>query len=137
MLPYLPKSLNHPLSSSCHFLLCLTPPPFFFLFFPSSSRSTPSWWPNHAAHSFIHILISEKFGLTIIHISKTKQTESAREARKSFYCELCGKGYARMNEFEAHEGSYDHLHTKVCLVLFLLFCFFFLVVPILVFIFSF
>ncbi|KAF7191960.1 G patch domain-containing protein 8 [Pseudocercospora fuligena] len=39
-------------------------------------------------------------------------TESAREARKSFFCELCQKGYARMNEFEAHEGSYDHQHRK-------------------------
>ena len=42
------------------------------------------------------------------------QTESAREARKSFYCELCQKGYSRINEFEAHEGSYDHQHKKVC-----------------------
>ena len=59
-------------------------------------------------------------------------TESAREARKSFFCtliaatatkcdllttrqgELCQKGYARMNDFEAHERSYDHSHTKVC-----------------------
>ena len=41
------------------------------------------------------------------------QTESAREARKSFYCELCQKGYSRINEFEAHEGSYDHQHKKV------------------------
>jgi len=58
-------------------------------------------------------------------------TESAREARKSFFCtrplytgfempnlisstgELCQKGYARMNDFEAHEGSYDHQHRKV------------------------
>ncbi|KAL8949618.1 MAG: hypothetical protein Q9222_004280 [Ikaeria aurantiellina] len=39
-------------------------------------------------------------------------TESAREARKSFYCDLCNKGYGRINEFEAHEGSYDHLHKK-------------------------
>ncbi|KAL8729559.1 MAG: hypothetical protein Q9166_004639 [cf. Caloplaca sp. 2 TL-2023] len=39
-------------------------------------------------------------------------TESAREARKSFFCELCNKGYGRINEFEAHEGSYDHLHKK-------------------------
>ncbi|KAI4198325.1 MAG: hypothetical protein LQ350_005342 [Teloschistes chrysophthalmus] len=39
-------------------------------------------------------------------------TESAREARKSFYCELCNKGYGRINELEAHEGSYDHLHKK-------------------------
>ncbi|KAL8761037.1 MAG: hypothetical protein Q9184_002803 [Pyrenodesmia sp. 2 TL-2023] len=41
------------------------------------------------------------------------QTESARTARKSFYCDLCQKGYGRINEFEAHEGSYDHLHKKV------------------------
>ncbi|MCJ1281388.1 hypothetical protein MMC26_000707 [Xylographa opegraphella] len=40
------------------------------------------------------------------------KTESAREARKSFYCELCSKGYSRMNEFEAHESSYDHQHKK-------------------------
>ncbi|KAI9721076.1 MAG: hypothetical protein M1812_002557 [Candelaria pacifica] len=40
------------------------------------------------------------------------KTESAREARKSFYCELCSKGYSRMNEYEAHESSYDHQHKK-------------------------
>ena len=50
------------------------------------------------------------------------QTESAREARKSFYCELCQKGYSRINEFEAHEGSYDHQHKKVCLLLYHLGC---------------
>ena len=27
--------------------------------------------------------------------------------------ELCSKGYSRMNEFEAHESSYDHQHKKV------------------------
>ena len=27
--------------------------------------------------------------------------------------ELCQKGYARMPDFEAHEGSYDHQHRKV------------------------
>ena len=42
------------------------------------------------------------------------QTESAKEARKAFYCELCSKGYGRINDFEAHESSYDHLHKKVC-----------------------
>ncbi|KAF1814802.1 hypothetical protein P152DRAFT_447103 [Eremomyces bilateralis CBS 781.70] len=39
-------------------------------------------------------------------------TESAKEARKSFFCELCQKGYSRMNEFEAHESSYDHQHKR-------------------------
>ncbi|KAI7529941.1 hypothetical protein KC331_g14942 [Hortaea werneckii] len=39
-------------------------------------------------------------------------TESAREVRKAFFCDLCQKGYARMNDFEAHEGSYDHQHRK-------------------------
>ena len=39
-------------------------------------------------------------------------TESAREARKSFFCTLCQKGYARQPEFEAHENSYDHQHRK-------------------------
>ena len=45
--------------------------------------------------------------------TSNEQTESAREARKSFYCDLCQKGYSRINEFEAHEGSYDHQHKKV------------------------
>ncbi len=44
----------------------------------------------------------------------SRQTESAREARKSFHCDLCNKGYGRINELEAHESSYDHLHKKVC-----------------------
>ncbi|TVY89292.1 G patch domain-containing protein [Lachnellula willkommii] len=40
------------------------------------------------------------------------KTDSAREAVKSFYCELCSKGYARMNEYEAHLSSYDHSHKQ-------------------------
>ncbi|KAK3058411.1 hypothetical protein LTS18_011355, partial [Coniosporium uncinatum] len=39
-------------------------------------------------------------------------TESAREARKSFFCTLCQKGYSRINELETHESSYDHTHRK-------------------------
>ncbi|WPH02924.1 Hypothetical protein R9X50_00579400 [Acrodontium crateriforme] len=39
-------------------------------------------------------------------------TESAREARKSFFCDLCQKGYSRMPDFEAHQNSYDHQHKK-------------------------
>lgn len=39
-------------------------------------------------------------------------TASARAARAAFFCELCQKGYSRMNEFEAHESSYDHQHKK-------------------------
>lgn len=59
------------------------------------------------------------------------KTESAREAVRSFYCqcaprppipplvpkltlpgELCSKGYARMNEYDAHLSSYDHSHKQ-------------------------
>ncbi|KAG9243422.1 hypothetical protein BJ878DRAFT_535234 [Calycina marina] len=40
------------------------------------------------------------------------KTDSAREAVKSFYCELCAKGYSRMNEYEAHLSSYDHSHKQ-------------------------
>ncbi|RKF79857.1 putative g patch domain-containing protein 8 [Golovinomyces cichoracearum] len=40
------------------------------------------------------------------------KTDSAREAVKSFYCELCSKGYARMNEYESHLSSYDHSHKQ-------------------------
>ncbi|KAH8178850.1 zinc-finger double-stranded RNA-binding domain-containing protein [Sarocladium implicatum] len=40
------------------------------------------------------------------------QTSSAREAQKSFYCDLCSKGYSRMNDYEAHLSSYDHSHKQ-------------------------
>ncbi|KAJ2892123.1 hypothetical protein MKZ38_010219 [Zalerion maritima] len=40
------------------------------------------------------------------------QTSSAREAMQSFYCQLCSKGYSRMNDYEAHLSSYDHAHRQ-------------------------
>ncbi|KEQ88704.1 hypothetical protein M438DRAFT_361996 [Aureobasidium pullulans EXF-150] len=40
------------------------------------------------------------------------QTESARELRRNFYCDLCSKGYGRITELEAHENGYDHQHRK-------------------------
>lgn len=40
------------------------------------------------------------------------QTASARAALAAFHCALCGKGYARQNEFAAHEASYEHNHNK-------------------------
>ncbi|KAK3331290.1 hypothetical protein B0H66DRAFT_598775 [Apodospora peruviana] len=40
------------------------------------------------------------------------QTSSAREALMSFYCQLCSKGYSRMNDYEAHLSSYDHSHNQ-------------------------
>ena len=40
------------------------------------------------------------------------QTEAARQQLGNFYCELCGKGYARANEFSSHETSYEHNHNK-------------------------
>ncbi|KAK3937574.1 c2h2 finger domain protein [Diplogelasinospora grovesii] len=40
------------------------------------------------------------------------QTASARAALQSFHCELCQKGYSRMNEYEAHLSSYDHSHKQ-------------------------
>ncbi|KAL2023005.1 hypothetical protein VTK56DRAFT_4220 [Thermocarpiscus australiensis] len=40
------------------------------------------------------------------------QTSSAREAMQSFYCQLCQKGYSRMNDYEAHLSSYDHSHKQ-------------------------
>lgn len=33
-------------------------------------------------------------------------------ARAAFFCDLCQKGYARANEYAAHESSYDHTHKK-------------------------
>ncbi|CEJ89570.1 Putative C2H2 type zinc finger domain-containing protein [[Torrubiella] hemipterigena] len=46
------------------------------------------------------------------HTLPPAQTSSAREAQKSFYCELCAKGYTRMNDYEAHLSSYDHSHKQ-------------------------
>lgn len=80
-----------------------------FLFPP---RRTFSPKPSISNVSISQTLAKSSF-LGDIHAKSKPQTESAREARKSFYCELCGKGYSRMNEFETHEGSYDHLHKKV------------------------
>lgn len=31
---------------------------------------------------------------------------------QSFYCQLCQKGYSRMNDYEAHLSSYDHSHKQ-------------------------
>lgn len=31
---------------------------------------------------------------------------------QSFHCELCSKGYSRMNDYEAHLSSYDHSHRQ-------------------------
>jgi hypothetical protein len=42
----------------------------------------------------------------------TPKTESAREAARTFYCELCTKGYARMPEYETHLSSYEHTHNQ-------------------------
>ncbi|KAG5922921.1 hypothetical protein E4U42_005143 [Claviceps africana] len=46
------------------------------------------------------------------HTLPPAQTSSAREAQKSFYCNLCSKGYSRMNDYEAHLSSYDHSHKQ-------------------------
>jgi len=40
------------------------------------------------------------------------QTEAAKQALASFYCELCDKKYARASQFEGHLSSYDHQHKK-------------------------
>ncbi|RYC54464.1 hypothetical protein CHU98_g11745, partial [Xylaria longipes] len=40
------------------------------------------------------------------------QTSSARAALQSFHCDLCSKGYSRMNDYEAHLSSYDHSHRQ-------------------------
>jgi hypothetical protein len=53
------------------------------------------------------------------------KTESAREALRAFYCELCDRGYSRISEYDAHlsryisileflaDVSYTHTHKKV------------------------
>ena len=57
---------------------------------------------------FTVILLTSQRGFT----NPAPKTDSAREAVKSFYCELCSKGDARMNEYEAHLSSYDHSHKQ-------------------------
>lgn len=119
-----PKTLS---SSVCPYIFSplFSSPRKNFPNFPSNLHSSPSF-PNLP----ISLLLSPSFSLPLkksdrMLTNPPSQTESAREARKSFYCELCGKGYARMNEFEAHEGSYDHLHTKVCFLSLYYSCYFF------------
>ncbi|KAF2769668.1 hypothetical protein EJ03DRAFT_351164 [Teratosphaeria nubilosa] len=47
------------------------------------------------------------------HLTPTlTQPSAANLSPKRPPSELCQKGYARMNDFEAHEGSYDHQHRK-------------------------
>ncbi|KAK7428088.1 hypothetical protein QQZ08_005327 [Neonectria magnoliae] len=31
---------------------------------------------------------------------------------QKFYCTICAKGYARVNDYEAHLSSYDHSHKQ-------------------------
>ncbi|KAK3354420.1 hypothetical protein B0H65DRAFT_504508 [Neurospora tetraspora] len=38
--------------------------------------------------------------------------QETRAALQSFYCQLCQKGYSRMNDYEAHLSSYDHSHKQ-------------------------
>ncbi|KAK9481204.1 hypothetical protein V1514DRAFT_274095, partial [Lipomyces japonicus] len=40
------------------------------------------------------------------------QTEAARQALRAFHCDLCNKGYSRMDEYDTHMGSYEHQHRK-------------------------
>jgi hypothetical protein len=77
---------------------------------------------HHAPSAFFHTANNIHNDTTALGNANSHvdvQTESAREARKSFCCDLCQKGYSRINEFEAHEGSYDHQHKKVGAVLFI------------------
>lgn len=108
---------SHLLRSSFHVVgIKLTP--CFRIFLSIFLKLSPST-PTDQTFPFSHFWAKPSF-LGDIDTKNELQTESAREARKSFYCELCSKGYSRMNEFEAHEGSYDHLHKKVGEVSFLL-----------------
>ncbi|KAL5614211.1 uncharacterized protein BROUX77_000048 [Berkeleyomyces rouxiae] len=40
------------------------------------------------------------------------QTQAAKNAMQAFFCQLCSKGYSRVNEYEAHLSSYDHSHKQ-------------------------
>jgi len=43
-------------------------------------------------------------------------TESAREALKTFYCELCDRGYARIGEYETHLSRYRSFFLSAKLI---------------------
>ncbi|KAI5794437.1 hypothetical protein DFH27DRAFT_627597 [Peziza echinospora] len=38
--------------------------------------------------------------------------EDSSAPKKPFFCDLCSKGYSRVNEYDAHLSSYDHSHKK-------------------------
>jgi hypothetical protein len=49
---------------------------------------------------------------SILTLTNSYKTESARSALSSFTCTLCNKSYSRHPEYEAHISSYDHQHRK-------------------------
>ncbi|KAK7207265.1 hypothetical protein BZA70DRAFT_286630 [Myxozyma melibiosi] len=45
-------------------------------------------------------------------VNPAPRTEAAKQALKAFHCDLCQKGYSRMDEYETHISSYEHQHKK-------------------------
>ncbi|KAK9378985.1 putative g patch domain-containing protein 8 [Kockiozyma suomiensis] len=45
-------------------------------------------------------------------INPAPRTAAAKQALKAFFCDLCQKGYSRMDEYETHISSYEHQHKK-------------------------
>ncbi|KAF2761420.1 zinc finger domain-containing protein [Pseudovirgaria hyperparasitica] len=46
------------------------------------------------------------------YVNPAPQTESARDAARNFFCDLCQKAYARQPELDSHLTSYEHNHQK-------------------------
>lgn len=53
---------------------------------------------------------------TELRLAKVAKEESIKkeveEMNKSFYCEICDKGYTKISEYENHLSSYEHNHAK-------------------------
>lgn len=57
----------------------------------------------------------------IIRVENAKKLEEIKKnvviINRPFYCEICDKQYKRSSEMETHLSSYDHNHTKVCIII--------------------
>ena len=57
----------------------------------------------------------------LIRIENAKKLEEIKKnvivINRPFYCEICDKQYKRSSEMETHLSSYDHNHTKVCIII--------------------
>ncbi|KAL9081566.1 MAG: hypothetical protein Q9159_007258 [Coniocarpon cinnabarinum] len=82
---------------------------------PSNHRSTSDHDPSHIRPKYPADRskpVEDRMPNPRVYTNPAPVTESAKAQLANFHCDLCNKGYARQNEFAAHEGSYEHNHNK-------------------------